>query len=73
MLWSGMLAGYQTPDNRTNAFLGATLFAFSDAMIFAKSVVNFEYHDLIIMGTYYAAQLNISLWSIKQFEESLKP
>ena len=66
MLWSGVLAGYQIPENRQNAVLGAALFAFSDAMIFAKVAVNFAYHDLIIMGTYYLAQFNITLWSINR-------
>ena len=66
MIWSGILAGYQVPKNCQNAVLGATLFAFSDAMILAKVSFNFVYHDPIIMSTYYLAQPSIAFWSVQQ-------
>ena len=68
MAGSGIVAGYQAKTNNTmvNAVIGSVLFVFSDIMIAYKSVRTFPFHDIIIMSTYYTAQINLIYWSVNK-------
>lgn len=46
----------------TCEMLGAVLFTFSDGMIAFKAIRTVQLHNVIIMLTYYAAQINIIHW-----------
>ena len=68
MAGSGIVAGYQAKTNYTmfNAVIGSVLFVFSDFMIAYKSVRTLPFHDIIIMSTYYTAQINLIYWSVNK-------
>ena len=68
MVGSGLVAGYKAEASYTmvNAVVGSVLFVFSDFMIAYKSVRTLPFHDIIIMSTYYTAQINLIYWSVNK-------
>ena len=70
MVVSGLSAGYQATTNikMVNAIIGSVLFVFSDLMIAYKSIKTLPFHDIIIMSSYYTAQINLIYWSVNKNE-----
>ena len=64
MLSIMLLSGIYTQS--TYAMLGAVLFTFSDGMIAYKAIRTVTLHNVLIMSTYYAAQISIIYWSAVQ-------